>query len=225
MLTSCGDEVILRRAALILFCSERALLVSPSWVVCLYLIRLSLHVFQNLVPGERTSLQQSNLVLSPQLPTHEPPVKPAAGSKQTASVTTSPSLSWLSNITSGNVNKENKGMYGTGEKQTLLWLYVRKTCPGPSSIFENDTVCLLEWSSVTVLQSICILHIHIHTYIHIYVCTYVSISCFGFYSKDVCCGSVYSLLYFFECFSSSLQRNSSCPFPRMKTKLFRHSLA
>uniref|UniRef100_A0A8C9ERQ4 Lysine-specific demethylase n=1 Tax=Pavo cristatus TaxID=9049 RepID=A0A8C9ERQ4_PAVCR len=63
---------------------------------------------QNLVPGERTSLQQNNLVLSPQVPTHDPPVKPAAGSKQTASVNTSPSLSWLSNITSGNVNKENK---------------------------------------------------------------------------------------------------------------------
>uniref|UniRef100_A0A8C4V5B2 Lysine-specific demethylase n=1 Tax=Falco tinnunculus TaxID=100819 RepID=A0A8C4V5B2_FALTI len=31
-----------------------------------------------------------------------------AGSKQTASVNTSPSLSWLSNLTSGNVNKENK---------------------------------------------------------------------------------------------------------------------
>ncbi|XP_042668660.1 lysine-specific demethylase 3A isoform X2 [Centrocercus urophasianus] len=63
---------------------------------------------QNLVPGERTSLQQNNLVLSPQVPAHDPPVKPAAGSKQTASVNTSPSLSWLSNITSGNVNKENK---------------------------------------------------------------------------------------------------------------------
>ncbi|XP_042726916.1 lysine-specific demethylase 3A isoform X2 [Lagopus leucura] len=63
---------------------------------------------QNLAPGERTSLQQNNLVLSPQVPAHDPPVKPAAGSKQTASVNTSPSLSWLSNITSGNVNKENK---------------------------------------------------------------------------------------------------------------------
>ncbi|XP_015718116.1 lysine-specific demethylase 3A isoform X2 [Coturnix japonica] len=63
---------------------------------------------QNLVPGERTSLQQNNLVLSPQVPPHDPPVKPAAGSKQTASVNISPSLSWLSNITSGNVNKENK---------------------------------------------------------------------------------------------------------------------
>ncbi|XP_052537328.1 lysine-specific demethylase 3A isoform X2 [Tympanuchus pallidicinctus] len=63
---------------------------------------------QHLVTGERTSLQQNNLVLSPQVPAHDPPVKPAAGSKQTASVNTSPSLSWLSNITSGNVNKENK---------------------------------------------------------------------------------------------------------------------
>lgn len=196
MLTSCGDEVILRRAALTSFCSERALLVSPSWVVCLYLIRLSLHVFQNLVPGERTSLQQSNLVLSPQLPTHEPPVKPAAGSKQTASVTTSPSLSWLSNITSGNVNKENKGMCGTGEKQTLLWLYVRKTCPGPSSIFENDTVCLLEWSSVTVLQTICILHICMCVYIYMYVHMWVS------HALDFIL-RMFAVVQFIPCFISS----------------------
>lgn len=152
-------------------------------------------LFQNLVPGERTSLQQSNLVLSPQVPTHDPPVKPAAGSKQTASVNTSPSLSWLSNITSGNVNKENKGMYRTGEKQTFLWLFVRKTCPGPSNIFENDTVCLLEWSSVSVLQIICILHIRVCIFISVYTCEYLM--CFGFYLKDVCCGSDYSSLYFF----------------------------
>uniref|UniRef100_A0A8B9ZET1 Lysine-specific demethylase n=1 Tax=Anas platyrhynchos TaxID=8839 RepID=A0A8B9ZET1_ANAPL len=63
---------------------------------------------QNLVPGERTSLQHTSLVLSPQVTTHDPPVKSTVGSKQTASVNTSPSLSWLSNLTSGNVNKENK---------------------------------------------------------------------------------------------------------------------
>ncbi|OXB54265.1 hypothetical protein ASZ78_012702 [Callipepla squamata] len=82
---------------------------------------------QNLVPAERTSLQQNNLGLSPQVPTHDPPVKPAAGSKQTASVNTAPSLSWLSNLTSGNVNKENKGTCRTSEEQILLWLLVRKT--------------------------------------------------------------------------------------------------
>ncbi|KAM6269577.1 lysine-specific demethylase 3A isoform 2-T2 [Porphyrio hochstetteri] len=63
---------------------------------------------QNSVPGERTSLQQNSFVLSPQVATHDPPLKSAIGSKQTASVNTSPSLSWLSNLTSGNVNKENK---------------------------------------------------------------------------------------------------------------------
>lgn len=63
---------------------------------------------QNLVPGERTSLQHTSLVLSPQVTTHDSPVKSTVGSKQTASVNTSPSLSWLSNLTSGNVNKENK---------------------------------------------------------------------------------------------------------------------
>ncbi|KAM7113426.1 lysine-specific demethylase 3A isoform 3-T3 [Ciconia maguari] len=63
---------------------------------------------QNLVPGERTSLQHNSFVLSPQVTTHDPPLKSAIGSKQTASVNTSPSLSWLSNLTSGNVNKENK---------------------------------------------------------------------------------------------------------------------
>ncbi|KAM6136095.1 lysine-specific demethylase 3A isoform 2-T2 [Phoenicopterus ruber ruber] len=63
---------------------------------------------QNLVPGERTSLQHNSFVLSPQVTTHDPPLKSAIASKQTASVNTSPSLSWLSNLTSGNVNKENK---------------------------------------------------------------------------------------------------------------------
>lgn len=72
--------------------------------------------FQNLVPGERTSLQHNSFVLSPQVTTHDPPVKSAIGSKQTASVNTSPSLSWLSNLTSGNVNKENKGMCRTTEE-------------------------------------------------------------------------------------------------------------
>ncbi|XP_062480278.1 lysine-specific demethylase 3A isoform X2 [Pezoporus occidentalis] len=62
---------------------------------------------QNLVPGERTSLQHNSFVLSPQATTHDPPLKSAIGSKQSASVNT-PSLSWLSNLTSGNVNKENK---------------------------------------------------------------------------------------------------------------------
>ncbi|XP_054060265.1 lysine-specific demethylase 3A isoform X1 [Rissa tridactyla] len=63
---------------------------------------------QNLVPGERTTLQHNSFVLSPQVTTHDPPLKSAIGSKQTTSVNTSPSLSWLSNLTSGNVNKENK---------------------------------------------------------------------------------------------------------------------
>ncbi|PKU48668.1 lysine-specific demethylase 3a [Limosa lapponica baueri] len=63
---------------------------------------------QNFVPGERTSLQHNSFVLSPQVTTHDPPPKSAIGSKQTASVNTTPSLSWLSNLTSGNVNKENK---------------------------------------------------------------------------------------------------------------------
>lgn len=188
--------------------------------MCLYLIRISLCAFQNLVPGERTSLQQNNLVLSPQVPAHDPPVKPAAGSKQTASVNTSPSLSWLSNITSGNVNKENKGMYRTGERQTLLWLFVRKTCPGSSSIFEDDTVPTGVEFSESIAE-------HMHT-AHTYACSYVYLCeyliCFGFDLKDVSCGSDYSLLYFFKCFSSSLQRNFSYPFPRMKTNLFRHSL-
>lgn len=69
-------------------------------------------VFQNLVPGERTSLQPNSFVLSPPVTTHDS-LKSATGSKQTASVNTSPSLSWLSNLTSGNVNKENKGMCRT----------------------------------------------------------------------------------------------------------------
>lgn len=88
------------------------------WVECLYLIKFSpcVFFFQNLVPGERTSLQHTSLVLSPQVTTHDPPVKSTVGSKQTASVNTSPSLSWLSNLTSGNVNKENKGMCGTGKE-------------------------------------------------------------------------------------------------------------
>lgn len=89
-------------------------------VECLYLIKFSplwfVFFFQNLVPGERTSLQHTSLVLSPQVTTHDPPVKSTVGSKQTASVNTSPSLSWLSNLTSGNVNKENKGMCGTGKE-------------------------------------------------------------------------------------------------------------
>ncbi|KAM4673542.1 lysine-specific demethylase 3A isoform 2-T3 [Amazona ochrocephala] len=63
---------------------------------------------QNLVPAERTSLQHNSFVLSPQVTTHDPPLKSAIGSKQSASVNTPPSLSWLSNLTSGNVNKENK---------------------------------------------------------------------------------------------------------------------
>ncbi|KAM9580262.1 lysine-specific demethylase 3A isoform 2-T4 [Guaruba guarouba] len=63
---------------------------------------------QNLVPGERSSLQHNSFVLSPQVTTHDPPLKSAIGSKQSASVNTPPSLSWLSNLTSGNVNKENK---------------------------------------------------------------------------------------------------------------------
>ncbi|KAJ7402808.1 Lysine-specific demethylase 3A [Pitangus sulphuratus] len=62
---------------------------------------------QHLASGERPSLQHTSFVLSPQVTTHDPPLKSALGSKQTASVNSSP-LNWFSNLTSGNVNKENK---------------------------------------------------------------------------------------------------------------------
>ncbi|XP_025889893.1 lysine-specific demethylase 3A isoform X1 [Nothoprocta perdicaria] len=63
---------------------------------------------QPLVAGERTGFQHNNFILGPPITAHDPAVKPVIGNKQTAPVNTPPSLSWLSNLTSGNVNKENK---------------------------------------------------------------------------------------------------------------------
>lgn len=73
-------------------------------------------LFQHLASGDRPGLQHNSFVLNPQVTTHDPPLKSALGSKQAASVNTSPSLNWFSNLTSGNVNKENKGMCRTSEE-------------------------------------------------------------------------------------------------------------
>ncbi|EMP32189.1 Lysine-specific demethylase 3A [Chelonia mydas] len=62
---------------------------------------------QSLLPGEKSTLQH-NFVLNPLATSYDSPVKPTFGSKPVSSVNTSPSLSWLANLTSGNVNKENK---------------------------------------------------------------------------------------------------------------------
>ncbi|XP_073198969.1 lysine-specific demethylase 3A isoform X3 [Lepidochelys kempii] len=62
---------------------------------------------QSLIPGEKSTLQH-NFVLNPLATSYDSPVKPTFGSKPVSSVNTSPSLSWLANLTSGNVNKENK---------------------------------------------------------------------------------------------------------------------
>ncbi|XP_050803311.1 lysine-specific demethylase 3A isoform X2 [Gopherus flavomarginatus] len=62
---------------------------------------------QSLIPGEKSTLQH-NFVLNPLATSCDSPVKPTLGSKPVSSVNTSPSLSWLANLTSGNLNKENK---------------------------------------------------------------------------------------------------------------------
>lgn len=113
VLTSCGDQIVFEGPNHFNFDFK-------EWIWTCYCVPFLTRVcvsnqiltlfFQNLVPGERTSLQHNSFVLSPQVTTHDPPLKSAIGSKQSASVNTPPSLSWLSNLTSGNVNKENKGM-------------------------------------------------------------------------------------------------------------------
>ncbi|XP_043368646.1 lysine-specific demethylase 3A isoform X2 [Dermochelys coriacea] len=62
---------------------------------------------QSLIPGEKSTLQH-NFGLNPLATSCDSPVKPTFGSKPVSSVNTSPSLNWLANLTSGNVNKENK---------------------------------------------------------------------------------------------------------------------
>lgn len=106
--------------------------------------RVTALLFQHLASGDRPGLQHNSFVLSPQVTTHDPPLKSTLGSKQTASVNTSPSLNWFSNLTSGNVNKENKGMCRTSEEQPLCGCLSEEYRSDPAkSCAESDVIGLL----------------------------------------------------------------------------------
>lgn len=59
-------------------------------------------------PSLGTMVQQSSPVLEPAAVCGEAPSKPASNVKPICPANTSP-LNWLADLTSGNVNKENKG--------------------------------------------------------------------------------------------------------------------